>query len=235
MLRIMDSVYAVEGLQLGRVYVLVGSDGLTLIDCSLPGSEKKIAAELTTIGHTIKDVHRILITHAHYDHIGSLAALQRMSQAEVYVHHLDANVARGLELQPRPDPATLPLASKLLARLSASGIGPEGAQVDHELEDGSQLDQVMPGMQAFHMPGHSPGHVVYWLPSHKLLFCGDIVMHLFGLRLPIRAFTPDMLAERRSLRKLATLEPLILCPGHGAPLTKQAAEQLHQCAATYGA
>lgn len=231
---ITDTIYTVEGLRLGRVYVIVGSDGLTLIDTSLPDSEKKIAAEIASIGHSIKDVRRILITHAHFDHIGSLAALQRLTQAKVYVHALDAAVTRGLQPQSRPDPRSLSPLSRVIGRMSSSNAGPEGAQVDYELQNAANLDEVLPGLTALHMPGHSPGHVVYWLPSRKLLFCGDVVLNMLGLRLPIAAFTPDMNAERRSLRKMAALSPTILCPGHGPPIIGNAARPLASFAARQG-
>ena len=231
---ITDSIYAIEGLQVGRVYLIVGDDGLSLIDSSLPGSEAKIAAEIASIGYSIRDLRRILITHAHFDHIGSLAALQRISQAQVYVHALDAAVTRGEQAQARPDPRSLPLASRLLAAMSSSSAGPAGARVDYELQDHTPLDEVLPGLVALHMPGHSPGHVVYWLPARKLVFCGDVVLNMVGLRLPIRAFTPDMDEERRSLRKMAALAPMILCPGHGQPIIGGAADRLQSFAHKQG-
>lgn len=231
---ITDSIYAIEGLRLGHVYLIVGSDGLSLIDSSLPGSEAKIAAEIASIGRSISDVRRILITHAHFDHIGSLAALQRISQAQVYAHALDAPVVRGEQAQARPDPRSLPLASRLLAAMSSSSAGPAGAPVAHELQDHTALDEVLPGLMALHMPGHSPGHVIYWLPSRKLVFCGDVVLNILGLRLPIRAFTPDMDEERRSLGKLAALAPMILCPGHGPPIVGGAAGRLQAFAQKQG-
>ncbi len=75
MFRIKDTIYSVEGLRIGRVYVIIGDDGLTLIDTSIPNSLPQIQQELHKIKHDVSEIKRILITHAHYDHIGSLAAL----------------------------------------------------------------------------------------------------------------------------------------------------------------
>ena len=69
---ILDGISTIEGLRIGRVYVIEAADGLTLIDTSVPGSLPQIEKELQRVGHHLSDVKRILITHAHSDHFGSL-------------------------------------------------------------------------------------------------------------------------------------------------------------------
>ena len=229
---ISDSIYTLEGLRIGRVYLIIGNDGLSLIDTSFPNSAQIIVSEIASIGYSIRDVRRILITHAHYDHIGNVAALQSMSQAQVYVHTLDAAVTRGEYLAPRAAPHTLSYWRRPLVLAPLNGLEP--APVHRELQDGDVLDEVLPGLITLHMPGHSAGHVVYWLPSRKLLFCGDVVLNISGLGLPFQAFTPDMQEERRSLRKMSALEPIILCPGHGVPIIGGAAALLTSFAAREG-
>jgi glyoxylase-like metal-dependent hydrolase (beta-lactamase superfamily II) len=103
MYRISEGIYTVEGLRIGRVYVIKGLDGLTIIDTSLPNSLPKIERELGQIGHKLNEVKRILITHAHHDHIGSLAALKEATGAQVYAHHrYESDVIRGEKLPLRP-------------------------------------------------------------------------------------------------------------------------------------
>src|SRR5581483_8208790 len=84
--RILNGIWSIEGLRMGRVYVIEAADGLTLVDTSVPGSLPQIEKDLQREGHQLSDVKRILITHAHSDHFGSLAALKEMTGARVYAH-----------------------------------------------------------------------------------------------------------------------------------------------------
>ena len=80
------------------------------------------------------------------------------------------------------------------------------------------------GFKVLDAPGHSPGHVAYWRESDRALILGDVLfgMHpLLGirqLREPPDFFTPDPAQNRESARKLAALEPALVCFGHGPPL-----------------
>ena len=73
MRQIIKGISMIEGLRMGRVYVLEAADGLTLVDTSAPRALPAIERDLRSVGHRLSDIKRILITHAHFDHIGSLA------------------------------------------------------------------------------------------------------------------------------------------------------------------
>ncbi len=74
------------------------------------------------------------------------------------------------------------------------------------------------------VPGHSIGHVAYWRESDRVLILGDVLngMNLMtgirGLQEPPTVFTPDPERNRQSARRLAALEPELVCFGHGPPL-----------------
>ena len=73
--------------------LLIKTDaGLALIDGALPESAPMIASNLRTLGFRVEDVKLIFNTHVHYDHAGGIAALQRMSGAEVVVSQWSAGV-----------------------------------------------------------------------------------------------------------------------------------------------
>ncbi|MFN8444692.1 MAG: MBL fold metallo-hydrolase [Caldilineaceae bacterium] len=221
MQKVIDGIYWIEGLSMGRVYLLEGSDGLTLIDASVAGSWPKIIKDLAKAGKSSTAIKRILITHAHPDHIGGLAEIQAATRAAVYVHRKDAAVTRGDERMPRPAPGALQGSARVLASIMpAPTLKP--SPVARELEDGDPLDEVMPGMQVIATPGHSPGHSSFWLPKQQLLFTGDVVMRLPKLRLPFAAFTPDMAESKRSLQRIAKMEIETLCFGHGDPIIGKA-------------
>jgi glyoxylase-like metal-dependent hydrolase (beta-lactamase superfamily II) len=95
-----------------------------------------------------------------------------------------------------------------------------GHPVDRALEEGDEID----GFQVLHTPGHANGHVALWRESDRVLIAGDVLntMNPFtmkrGLREPLETFTPDVAENRRSIRRLAALEPALLLVGHGPPL-----------------
>ena len=229
MKQITHGVYGVEGLLVGRVYVIEGADGVTVIDASIPNSLKRIEQQLVSIGHQLSEVKRILITHAHPDHIGSLAALQQATNAAVYVHPNDVGAVRGENI-PMPGPSQLTGLPRLIASVMPA-TKMAGATVQREIREGDVLDEVLPGLTVLETFGHSPGHVSFWHPATRLLICGDVVMHLLGTHLPIPFVTVDMAEEKRSLRKIAALDSDIVCFGHGEPIIGGAAAALRTFAA----
>jgi glyoxylase-like metal-dependent hydrolase (beta-lactamase superfamily II) len=205
---ILPGVYAFSGLVMGRVYALESSDGLTLIDAGLGLAASKVLKQLQASGHSPSDVKRILITHAHPDHTGGLAKLQAATGAQVVAHPLD-----------------WPL---LLRQVSAL---PDTPAARRAVQDGETLPEALNGLQVILTPGHTRGHVSFWQPDRRLLFCGDVVMRLPRLRLPFANFTVDMDENKQSIKKIAALEPAVVCFGHGQPLMPDTAAQLGAFAA----
>jgi len=208
---IVPGVYAFTGLLVGRVYALEGTDGLALIDSGLGLAAGKVVQQLQASGRQLSDVKRILITHAHPDHVGGLAQLQAVTGAQVVAHALEWPVITGKV--PETARSTSP--------------------VRREVHGGEMLTEVLGGLQVIFTPGHAPGHVCFWQPDRRLLFCGDVVIRLPRLRLPFAAFTVDMDENKRSIKKIAELEAKVVCFGHGQPLTHDAASQLLAFAARF--
>lgn len=222
-------VFGFSGLLAGRVYVIVDADGITLIDAGLPFSPRKIERQMATHGYHLTDIKRILITHAHTDHVGGLPELQRQSGAQVFASAIEKPMVEGREMPVYPPRAAIPLSARWMAR--DAELLP-GTPVDVALSDGDTIPDVLDGLQAIFTPGHTPGHLAFWCPSRKLLFCGDVVLRLIGyLQLPFHAFTPDMMTNIESVNRIAALQPDIICFGHGNPLLKDATAILNAFAA----
>jgi glyoxylase-like metal-dependent hydrolase (beta-lactamase superfamily II) len=216
MQQITPDVYTFTGLTVGRVYLIHDPDGLTIIDTSIPNAGPKMLDQIAAQGWSADQVRRILITHAHPDHIGALAYLQAHTQAKVYASAPEREVIEGraLVLRPTRDQLRGPARLLVIPMQPASRSG----SVDETIQEGTIIP-ALGGLQVLGAPGHAPGQIAFWQPEQRILFCGDAMMNIFGgLRLPIPMFTPDMDEAIRSIGKLARLDIAITCFGHGLPL-----------------
>ena len=216
-MEIVPGVHTIDSLGMGRAYLIIDADRVTIVDTGLKGSAEKVLRAVEAAGRKSQDVGQIVITHHHGDHVGSLADLVERTDAQVMVHALDAPIVRGD--QPPPGPSSGGLLKPLLARMAVRAAV---ARVDRELTDGDKID-ALDGLQVVHTPGHTPGSVSFYCPKRRLLFTGDAAANLFGLRRPIGWFTEDMTQAKESIRKLAALDFEAVFFGHGRPIDKQAA------------
>lgn len=225
-MEIVPGVHALEKLGLGRAFIHVERDRLTLIDTGLPNSAERIFAAIGALGHKPGSLRQIVITHYHNDHAGSLADVVDASGADVIAHPLDAPVLRG---ERPPAPANAPaLLQKLLSR-NPGARAPRPVAVSREVNDGDEID-LDGGARVVHTPGHTPGSIAIYLPERKLLFAGDAAGYLFGLRPPVPLFTEDRAAARASIARLAELDFDVALLGHGKPLEKDASRAFRRLA-----
>lgn len=217
-----EIVSGVYGIGMGYVnaFLIVGEDGLTLVDSGLAKKKNIILGAVAGADRQPADLKHILITHHHIDHIGSLAALKDATGAKCYVHPADSPIVRGDEPQPGPNPGSLlgKLAGPLISRLSPPA---PPTHVDVEVGDGEELP-LAGGIKAVHTPGHTPGHLSFLLPSKNVLFVGDAAANMLRLGLPIGMFTADREQAKESIGKLAALEFDVACFGHGRVLKGEA-------------
>jgi glyoxylase-like metal-dependent hydrolase (beta-lactamase superfamily II) len=207
-----------------NVYLLV-DDGLTLVDTGFSGRADQILRQIEELGYSPSDIKRIIVTHHHADHVGSLAALKKATQAEVIAHPADAPYIDGT--LPQPGPARPQWLSEFLSRFGWLWAT-EPVVVDTLVNDGDELP-ILGGIKILHTPGHTPGSICLYLQSKKLLIAGDLLAHRIGLKLPSRAFTVDIDQEIQSVKRVAGLEFDIICFGHGSPIRHQA----HQAVADF--
>jgi glyoxylase-like metal-dependent hydrolase (beta-lactamase superfamily II) len=194
-------------------YLLIDPDGLTLIDTGIPGSARKILRYIKRLGYSPQDVNRILLTHADYDHAGSLAALKKVTGARVYASVSEARaVANGrFPRSLKTDNILLKPIFALAERLGR--ISP--AHVDEHLSDGQVLP-VLNGLFVIDTKGHTPGHLSFFSPLLSILFSGDSLVPV-GDRLigSHEHVTWNRDKAEASVRKQLALKASIVCAGHG--------------------
>jgi glyoxylase-like metal-dependent hydrolase (beta-lactamase superfamily II) len=212
-----------------NMYLIANGDELTLIDTALgEGDVNTVEKELAKHGWTLPNIKHILITHAHPDHIGGLAAFQKRVNAHTYVHRLDAPVTRGETGQVMANLNEVNFFWKMLIPvMSKTQVQP--ARVDTELQDGDELPQILEGLKVVHLKGHSYGHSGFWLEKEGVLIGGDVMMHFpWGLALPLRAPSPDWAGVKESIAKVAEMNPPILALGHGKVIVGGVREKIEK-------
>jgi glyoxylase-like metal-dependent hydrolase (beta-lactamase superfamily II) len=153
------------------------------------------------------------LTHAHPDHQGASKEICETLDVPLWCGEDDADaMEQGTIEQTQPDHPI----NRLIHRF---WLGPP-YPVARRLREGD----VVAGFEVLHVPGHSAGHVAYWRASDRALIVGDVITNVDtatgipGLHEPRAIFTPDPARNRLSIRRLAALEPALVCFGHGRPL-----------------
>ena len=181
--------------------------GDVIVDAGAKGMGKKVVQAVD--GHGVS-AHAI--THAHGDHLGGSKHVLETLGLPFWV---PANDAAAVEA------GRMVVAESLVKPLMNLGAKFDPLPVDRRLQEG---DELTAGFTVLDTPGHSPGHVSYWRESDRVLVCADVFFNFnmltwqHELREPPKAFTVDPELNRASERKLAELEPAVVCFGHGPPL-----------------
>lgn len=180
-------------------YVLMDerSRAAVLVD---PGAEpERIMRMVREAG---ADVEAIWLSHGHVDHIGGIAGVRRElgRDVPVYMHPLDR-----------------PLFDRGAAIAQMYGIAFEQPSApDHELADGDALTVGDAEFAVLHVPGHAPGHVVFYAPG--ILLGGDLLFSgsIGRTDLPFSSGA-DMAASLERVMQLP--DDVVVYPGHGPATT----------------
>lgn len=205
----MSEVTRVSRFGLVNCYLVREEDGLTLVDTMLPRSGKRIVAASQRLGAPIV---RIVLTHAHADHIGSLDELHALlPDAEVIVSARDARLlAKDMTLDPG-EPQ-----DKLRGGYPGATTAPTRTVADGD---------VVGSLRVIASPGHTPGHVSLLHTRDDTLICGDAYSTLSGVATAakgrplfplVASATWHKPTALETARRLAALAPARLAPGHGS-------------------
>ena len=207
-MKLLNNLYQVGGTSLSHgfdasAYLLKDARGYLLIDCGTPEGYAQIVQNIRSLGVNPGEIHTILATHGHYDHVGAANLWRRDFGCRLLVHPLDRE-------QVEAGDSALTSASLLY------GVEAEPTAVDGVLDTGDVFPVEGGSLEVLHTPGHTPGGVTYQIGD--ALFTGDTLFaHGYG-----RTDLPggDFSALRRSLRRLLHLAgDFRVFPGHSESTT----------------
>ncbi len=208
--------------------VLTDGIDVALIDCGYPRDLARVRASVRFAAGSSRPVGTLLVTHAHADHIGTASQLVDQDRTQVLCARSEmAGVRRQVHHQVgvkdilrHPRPRVLRWA---LAAIMAGGMREVAASAPMPLGT-SMFCVAGHDVVPIELPGHTPGHLAFWLPQSRVLVTGDALVTdhptspRVGAQLLHPMFHHDPARTRASLGALTCLPARVIVPGHGAPM-----------------
>ncbi len=202
--------------------------GWTLIDTGLENSADFILqAAAERFGENSRP-QAIVLTHGHFDHVGSVVKLSESWDVPVYIHELEMPYVTGKKDYPTADPT---VSSGVVAKMSPSF--PHSAIDIGYRAVALPADSSVPGMIGWkwiHTPGHTKGHISLFREKDRVLIAGDafsttkqeslwsVLTQREQISGPPQYLTTDWQSAERSVQHLRDLKPSLVIPSHGKPM-----------------
>jgi glyoxylase-like metal-dependent hydrolase (beta-lactamase superfamily II) len=211
-------------------WYIVEHDGrLTVVDAGVPSSWDSLHAALRTLGRRPEDIDAVVLTHAHFDHVGFAEKARAELDVPVYVHDNDVPLTRHPWRYDFERPRSFYFATQVqalpivAALLRNRAFWPPPVKRVVRYTDGTLP---VPGSpRVVYSPGHTLGHCALHFAERDTLIAGDAIVMLDpytakrGPRLVARAATADVERNLRSLDALAETGATTVLTGHGEPWT----------------
>jgi glyoxylase-like metal-dependent hydrolase (beta-lactamase superfamily II) len=208
-------------------YLVEGDAGLTLVDAGVPSSWDSLQAALAELGREPAEIKALVLTHAHFDHIGFAERARTELGLPVYAHENDVPLARKPQQYSHERARSRYLLSRpkalpyVLGFLRARAFWPRPVSELRRFTDG--VLPVPGSPRVVFTPGHTVGHCSLHFPDRDAVIVGDALVMLDpytgtpGPRLVARAATADSERAFASLEALAATDAATVLTGHGEP------------------
>ena len=208
-------------------YLIQGSQGYILVDTGSLRKGNVFRRKLKRLGISPTDIKLIIITHAHYDHVGSLAVIKAMCGCPVAISPEEGNITReGLVVIP---PGTNPV-GKLVSFIGNNSkwfLRFPKCEVEYLISEEFSLNEYGIEGRIVPTPGHTPGSLSVLLDSGEAMV-GDLAMNIpTGKIYPVFAEQPREVYI--SWQKLIAQGVERIYPAHGAAFAIERMENRLQC------
>ncbi len=214
-----------------NTFVLKDSDGAVLIDlgCGYRECWEKVRDFLGELGLAPGDIHTVVLSHAHPDHMGALPfLLEEAGSPRIIIHELEERLACDnkllnetfdmchirdfyMERLRDTDPDSLDILDYF------SNLCPMGAAVPTEtVVEGDVLELGGRSFEVLHTPGHAPGHISLWDAEARTVLAFDLVGAVVAWYCPSGGGAKGYM---ESLDKIERLDAELLIPSHGEDIT----------------
>ena len=225
-------------------YIVEDGGELTIVDAGTPAGWNLLQDAVRQLGRKLGDIQALVLTHAHYDHVGFAERLRRELNVPVWLHEDDVKLSKHPQLYATEDLPLKYFKNRPFLRVAGSFLRsraffarPLGDVSTYRSE--GPLD--VPGQpHVLYTPGHTKGHCSIHLPERDLVIAGDAIVTWdpytgkTGPRLVAKAATNDSAQATASLEKIGRTGAGTVVVGHGEPYTG-GAEQAARLAAEQGA
>jgi glyoxylase-like metal-dependent hydrolase (beta-lactamase superfamily II) len=208
-------------------YVIETDGRLTVVDAGVPSSWDSLHELLRAIRRSPDDIQAVVLTHAHFDHVGFAERARRELGVPVYVHENDAPLTRHPWRYDHERPRSAYVATQVKAMPIVAALARHRAFFPPAVKEVTRFDGgtlPVPGSpNVVFAPGHTLGHCALHLPDRDVLLAGDAIVTLDpytarkGPRLVARAATADTERNLRTLDALAETGATHVFTGHGEP------------------
>lgn len=177
---------------------LIDMDGhAAIVDAGCGRAIDQLIENIQARDVSLGDIAYLLLTHCHFDHTGGAAELKARLGLKVVAHELEAHYLEN--------------GNQDVTAASWYGATLQPVSIDIKLREPQEIIRLgRHDISATHVPGHSPGSVVYRLVSE-----GQVVLFGQDVHGPIH---PDLLSDpdayQKSLQKMVDMNADILCEGH---------------------
>ena len=223
-MEIISGIHEIRG-RVVNCYLVVNKEEIILIDTGLPGNSSKIIGYVeNTLKRSPQNIKTIVITHNHFDHVGSLSKIKEITGAKVAIHAADADYIRGKEKH---------VGSSFMngiIKLFQVIYQTKPVEPDILLKEGD----IIGGYQVIHTPGHTKGSICLYNPENKAIFVGDNLQYKDGkLQSPGQRLSPEPDKYEASMKRLLDYDFEIILTGHTAPVLSGGKELLEEFVNTF--
>jgi hydroxyacylglutathione hydrolase len=218
--KVADGVWLLRGdtRKAMNIYFLEDGDGVVQFDAGTKAMVRQARAAAQELG----GLKRIVLGHAHADHRGTAPSMG----APVFCHPDEvADAESDAAIAPYMDISTLPAPARWIYPMLLRRWDGGAVKIDGTVSEGDEVA----GFRVIHFPGHAPGLIGLWRESDRVAIVSDVVYLIDSTKMgrslpegeasvPHPAWGWDHAKAKESVRRLAALEPALVCTGHDEPL-----------------